>query len=130
MTPCNNTIKKNVRREEDFALPCKFIMASRNHVDNSQTDNTRRIKFPPHNTHSQGIAFPVSYPGSSLFLIETRSQTLGSRIQINKERNIAKVWEVPHKKYLFGLLILDAVHVKAWTGGQCFVHHHKNYITI
>ena len=53
--------------------------------------------------HTQTLIPRVSFPESSLFLIQTTSQTLGSRMQINKERNIAapdKVWGNPTQKVM------------------------------
>ena len=80
-----NTMK-NVRREEDFALPCKFIAPGKQvevFWNKSPTDNTLMAATQPSFPRSHCIP-RASYPGSSLFLIETRSQSLGSCIQINK----------------------------------------------
>ena len=78
-----------------------------------QVEIIRQLTTPETNNgrHTQTLIPRVSFPVSSLFLIQTTSQTLGSRIQINKERNIAapdKVWGNPTQKCLPRIIILQA----------------------
>ena len=94
-------------------MQSKVKLTFQKHFENTRKNGGAARSAPPLNPpmtpetnngrHTQTLIPRVSFPVSSLFLIQTTSQTLGSRIQINKERSITapdKVWGNPTQKVM------------------------------